>query len=52
LKVVSRPTAAAGAGNTPFSPTHYIDTPTFSVALQVGLGGVLVFAIGVLIGSS
>ncbi|HUK25837.1 MAG TPA: ferritin family protein [Terriglobales bacterium] len=30
----------------------YMDTPTFSAALQVGLGGVLVFAAGVLIGSS
>jgi erythrin-vacuolar iron transport family protein len=31
---------------------RYMDTPTFSAALQVGLGGVLVFAAGVLIGSS
>src|SRR5271167_92075 len=31
---------------------RYMDTPTFSAALQVGLGGVLVFATGVLIGSS
>ena len=29
-----------------------MDTPTFSAALQVGLGGVLVFLTGVLIGSS
>ena len=31
---------------------RYMDTPTWSAALQVGLGGVLVFATGVLIGSS
>jgi len=31
---------------------RYMDTPTVSAALQVGLGGVLVFATGVLIGSS
>jgi rubrerythrin len=31
---------------------HYMDTPVWSAALQVGLGGVLVFATGVLIGSS
>jgi rubrerythrin len=31
---------------------RYMDTPTFSAALQVGLGGALVFAAGVLIGSS
>lgn len=31
---------------------RYMDTPTFSAALQVVLGGVLVFATGVLIGSS
>ncbi len=31
---------------------RYMDTPTFSAALQVGLGGALVFATGVLIGSS
>jgi rubrerythrin len=31
---------------------RYMDTPTFSAALQVGLGGVLVFVTGVLIGSS
>jgi len=31
---------------------RYMDTPTFSAALQVGLGGVLVFMTGVLIGSS
>ena len=31
---------------------RYMDTPTFSAALQVGLGGVLVFLTGVLIGSS
>jgi hypothetical protein len=29
-----------------------MDTPWFSAALQVGLGGVLVFITGVLIGSS
>jgi rubrerythrin len=31
---------------------RYMDTPTVSAALQVGLGGVLVFLTGVLIGSS
>ena len=31
---------------------RYMDTPTFSAALQVGLGGVLVFITGVLIGSA
>ncbi len=31
---------------------RYMDTPTFTAALQVGLGGVLVFLTGVLIGSS
>lgn len=31
---------------------RYMDTPTLSAALQVGLGGALVFVIGVLIGSS
>lgn len=31
---------------------RYMDTPPFSAALQVGLGGALVFATGVLIGSS
>jgi rubrerythrin len=31
---------------------HYMDTPPLSAALQVGLGGLLVFATGVLIGSS
>lgn len=31
---------------------RYMDTPTISAALQVGLGGVLVFVTGVLIGSS
>ena len=31
---------------------RYMETPVFSAALQVGLGGVLVFATGVLIGSS
>jgi rubrerythrin len=31
---------------------RYMDTPWFSAALQVGLGGVLVFMTGVLIGSS
>jgi VIT1/CCC1 family predicted Fe2+/Mn2+ transporter len=31
---------------------RYMDTPTFSAALQVALGGALVFATGVLIGSS
>ncbi len=31
---------------------RYMDTPTFSAALQVGLGGVLVFLTGALIGSS
>ncbi len=31
---------------------RYMDTPPLSAALQVGLGGVLVFATGVLIGSS
>jgi erythrin-vacuolar iron transport family protein len=30
----------------------YMDTPTFSAAMQVALGGALVFATGVLIGSS
>jgi hypothetical protein len=31
---------------------RYMDTPWFSAALQVGLGGVLVFITGVLIGNS
>jgi VIT1/CCC1 family predicted Fe2+/Mn2+ transporter len=31
---------------------HYMDTPPLSAALQVGLGGLLVFATGVLIGNS
>ena len=31
---------------------RYMETPTLSAALQVGLGGVLVFLTGVLIGSS
>ena len=31
---------------------RYMDTPVFSAAVQVGLGGVLVFATGVLIGSA
>jgi erythrin-vacuolar iron transport family protein len=31
---------------------RYMDTPWFSAAVQVGLGGVLVFITGVLIGSS
>ena len=31
---------------------HYMDTPAWSAALQVGLGGVLVFITGILIGSS
>ena len=31
---------------------RYMDTPWVSAALQVGLGGVLVFITGVLIGSS
>jgi hypothetical protein len=31
---------------------RYMDTPTVSAALQVGLGGALVFATGVLLGSS
>jgi len=31
---------------------RYMETPTVSAALQVGLGGALVFATGVLIGSS
>jgi VIT1/CCC1 family predicted Fe2+/Mn2+ transporter len=31
---------------------HYMDTPPLSAALQVGLGGVLVFLTGILIGSS
>ena len=31
---------------------RYMDTPPFSAALQVGLGGALVFATGVLIGNS
>ena len=31
---------------------RYMDTPTISAALQVGLGGVLVFLSGILIGSS
>jgi hypothetical protein len=31
---------------------RYMDTPTLSAALQVGLGGALVFATGILIGSS
>jgi erythrin-vacuolar iron transport family protein len=30
----------------------YMDTPTISAALQVGLGGALVFATGVLLGNS
>jgi rubrerythrin len=31
---------------------RYMETPTFSAALQVGLGGILVFVTGVLIGSA
>jgi hypothetical protein len=31
---------------------RFMDTPLSSAALQVGLGGVLVFVVGVLIGSS
>jgi hypothetical protein len=31
---------------------RFMDTPTVSAALQVALGGALVFATGVLIGSS
>ena len=31
---------------------RYMETPPLSAALQVGLGGVLVFLTGVLIGSS
>ena len=31
---------------------RYMETPALSAALQVGLGGVLVFITGVLIGSS
>ena len=31
---------------------RYMDTPWITAALQVGLGGVLVFITGVLIGSS
>ena len=31
---------------------RYMDTPTFSAAMQVALGGALVFATGVLIGRS
>jgi hypothetical protein len=31
---------------------RYMDTPWVTAALQVGLGGALVFATGVLIGSS
>jgi erythrin-vacuolar iron transport family protein len=31
---------------------HYMDTPPLSAAVQVGLGGLLVFATGVLIGSA
>ena len=31
---------------------HYMDTPPLSAALQVGVGGALVFATGVLIGSA
>ena len=31
---------------------RYMDTPWVTAALQVGLGGVLVFITGVLIGSS
>jgi len=31
---------------------RYMDTPIFSAAMQVGLGGALVFLTGILIGSS
>jgi hypothetical protein len=31
---------------------RYMETPTLSAALQVGLGGILVFVTGVLIGSA
>jgi len=31
---------------------RYMETPVFSAAVQVGLGGVLVFLTGVLIGNS
>ena len=32
--------------------THYMDTPFLQAAFQVVVGGVLVFAVGILIGSS
>jgi hypothetical protein len=35
-----------------FIRNRYMDTPFFSAALQVILGGALVFAAGILIGSS
>jgi hypothetical protein len=35
-----------------FIRNRYMDTPFFSAALQVMLGGALVFAAGILIGSS
>ena len=31
---------------------RFMDTPPFSAAMQVGFGGALVFATGILIGSS
>jgi erythrin-vacuolar iron transport family protein len=31
---------------------RFMDTPVFSAALQVGLGGALVFLTGILIGKS
>jgi hypothetical protein len=32
--------------------THYLDTPFLQAVFQVVVGGVLVFAVGILIGSS
>jgi hypothetical protein len=32
--------------------THYMDTPFMQAAFQVVVGGVLVFAVGIVIGSS
>jgi hypothetical protein len=32
--------------------THYMDTPFLQAAFQVIVGGALVFAVGILIGSS
>jgi hypothetical protein len=42
----------SSAGFSPQLRKLLMDTPTVSAAMQVALGGILVFATGVLIGSS